>query len=76
MCRKNSRNNETTAYTTDKTIQFSGRPKINNSAINVWLLSRIKSYIALDYKNIYYKAYIQPHLDNYNVIWGKSKKAH
>lgn len=49
MCRKNSRKNETAAYTTDKTIQFSVRPKANNSTINVRLLSRIKSYIALDY---------------------------
>ena len=44
-------------------------------ATNLWLLSRIKSYIPLDYRIIYYKAYIQPHLDYCNVIWGNSKKA-
>jgi hypothetical protein len=44
-------------------------------ATNLWLLSRIKSYMPLNYRIIYYKAYIQPHLDYCNVIWGNSKKA-
>ena len=41
---------------------------------NVWLLSRIKSNIPLNYRIIYYKAYIQPHLDYCNIIWGSTKR--
>ena len=42
---------------------------------NLWLLSRIKSNIPLDYRIIYYKAYIQPHLDYCNIIWGNTKRS-
>ncbi len=39
-------------------------------ASNIWLLSKIKYFIPLNSRIIYYKAYIQPHLDFCNVIWG------
>jgi hypothetical protein len=39
-------------------------------ASNIWLLSKIKQYIPLGSRIIYYKAYIQPHLDFCNIIWG------
>ena len=42
---------------------------------NLWLLSRIKSNIPLDYRIVYYKAYIQPHLDYCNIIWGNTKQS-
>ena len=37
---------------------------------NIWLLSRIKLFLSLDHRIQFYKAYIQPHLDYCNVIWG------
>ena len=33
----------------------------------IWLLSRIKSYLSLEHRSLFYKAYIQPH-----IIWGNS----
>ena len=42
---------------------------------NIWLLSRIRSYTPFNYRIIFYKAYIQPHLDYCNIIWGNTKKA-
>lgn len=47
----------------------------NKIAKNLWLLSRIKSNIPLDYRIIFYKAYVQPHLDYCNVIWGNTTKS-
>ena len=44
-------------------------------ASNIWLLSRIKSFVPLNYRIIFYKAYIQPHLDFCNIIWGSSTKS-
>ena len=41
---------------------------------NIWLLSRIKGFVPLNYRIIFYKAYIQPHLDFCNIIWGSSTK--
>ena len=38
----------------------------------LWLLSRISEYLTDKYKLIYYKAYIQPHLDYCNIIWGNT----
>ena len=37
---------------------------------NIWLLSRIKQYLSLEHRIQFYKAYIQPHIDYCNVIWG------
>ena len=37
---------------------------------NVWLLSRIKSFVPFDSRVLFYKAYIQPHIDYCNIVWG------
>ena len=38
----------------------------------IWLLSRIKSYLSLEHRSLFYKAYIQPHFNYCNIIWGNS----
>ena len=38
----------------------------------LWLLSRIKDFLNLDYKIRYYKAYMQPHMDYCSMIWGST----
>ena len=42
---------------------------------NLWLLSRIKLFLPLHYRILFYKAYIQPHLDFCNIIWGSTNKS-
>ena len=39
-------------------------------ASNLWLLSRIKEYLSTDQRVQFYKAYIQPHIDYCNSVWG------
>ncbi|MES9905404.1 MAG: reverse transcriptase family protein [Sedimenticola sp.] len=39
---------------------------------NIWLLSKIKEYLPLSYRVTYYKAFIQPHIDFCNVVWGST----
>ena len=39
-------------------------------ASNLWLLSRIKEYLSTDQRIQFYKAYIQPHIDYCNSVWG------
>ena len=39
-------------------------------ASNLWLLSRIKEYLSIDQRVQFYKAYIQPHIDYCNSVWG------
>jgi hypothetical protein len=43
-------------------------------ASNLWLLSKIKTFTSRNHQIIFYKAYIQPHLDFCNVIWGGTGK--
>ena len=38
----------------------------------IWLLSRISSYLSTEYRLLFYKAYIVPHLNYCNIIWGNS----
>ena len=38
----------------------------------MWLLSRIKSYQSREHTSLFYKAYIQPHFNYCNIIWGNS----
>lgn len=38
----------------------------------MWLLSRIRHYIKYEHKVMFYNAYIQPHFNYCNVIWGNS----
>lgn len=39
---------------------------------NLWLLSRLKWFIPLSARILFYNAYIQPHLDFCNIVWGGS----
>lgn len=41
---------------------------------NVWLLSKIKSYLSVEHRLLFYKSYIQPHLDYANIVWGNTTK--
>ena len=38
----------------------------------IWLLSKIKSYLSLEIRSIFYSAYIQPQFNYCNIIWGHS----
>lgn len=38
----------------------------------IWLLSKIKSYLSMEHRSLFYKAYIQPHFNYCNTIWGNS----
>lgn len=40
----------------------------------LWLLSRIKEYLSIEKRVKFYKAYIQPHLDFCNIIWGNTSQ--
>ena len=41
---------------------------------NVWLLSKIKRYLSVEHRVLFYKSYIQPHLDYANIVWGSAAK--
>ena len=41
---------------------------------NIWLLSKIKGFLSKEHRLIYYKSYIQPHLDYANIVWGSTSK--
>ena len=41
---------------------------------NIWLLSKIKRYLSKEHRLMYYKSYIQPHLDYANIVWGSTCK--
>ena len=38
----------------------------------IWLLSKIHSYLTMIYRSLFYKAYIQPHINYCNIVWGNS----
>ncbi len=38
----------------------------------LWLLSKIRQFLSVQHRTLFYKAYIQPHFGYCNVIWGKS----
>ena len=38
----------------------------------IWLLSRISSNLSTEYRLLFYKAYIVPHINYCNIIWGNS----
>ena len=40
----------------------------------LWLLLRIKSYLSLQHRVLFYNAYIKPHFKYCCVIWGNSFK--
>lgn len=37
---------------------------------NLWLLSNIKEFLSTEHRTIFYKTYIQPHIDYCNIVWG------
>ena len=41
---------------------------------NIWLLSRIKRYLSIEHRVVFYKSYIQPHIDYANIVWGNAAK--
>ena len=41
---------------------------------NIWLLSKIKDFLSKEHRLIYYKSYIQPHLDYANSVWDSTSK--
>ena len=41
---------------------------------NIWLLSKVKNYLSTEYRVMYYKSYIQPHLDYSNIVWSSMSK--
>ena len=41
---------------------------------NIWLLSKVKNYLSKEHRVMYYKIYIQPHLDYVNIVWGSRSK--
>ena len=41
---------------------------------NIWLLSQISKYLSHDHRIIFYKSYIQPHIDYCNIVWGNCPK--
>ena len=38
----------------------------------IWLLSKIHSYLTMEHRSLFYKAYIQPHINYCNIVWGNS----
>lgn len=42
---------------------------------NIWLLSKIKGYLSHEHRLVFYKSYIQPHLDYANIVWGSTAKS-
>lgn len=42
----------------------------------LWLLSKIKGFLSVENRVKFYKAYIQPHLDFCNIIWGNASQTH
>jgi hypothetical protein len=38
----------------------------------IWLLSKIKDFLPINYRTLFYKAYIQPHLDYCSILWGNT----
>ena len=35
----------------------------------LWLLSKIRSYLSLDHRKLFYNAYIKPHNEYCSIVW-------
>lgn len=44
-------------------------------ASNIWLLSKIKNFLSNEHRILFYKSYIQPHLDFCSIVWGNTSEA-
>lgn len=38
----------------------------------LWLLSKIRSYLSIEHRLLFYKAYIKPHLEYCSVVWSNT----
>ena len=38
----------------------------------LWLLSKIRTYVSIDHRLLFYNAYIKPHFDYCSMIWSNS----
>ena len=58
----------------DKNLQWNNHYQAvcKKVSTNLWLLSKICNFLSRDHRLMYYKAYIQPHLNYCNIIWGNS----
>jgi len=45
---------------------------VKKISTNIWLLGKIRYIVNLNYRILYYKAYIQPHFDYCCIIWGNT----
>ena len=43
-------------------------------ASRIWLLSKIKKFLNQTHRVLFYKSYIQPHIDFCNIVWGNSSE--
>ena len=50
------------------------RKVMKKMSTNIWLLSKVKNYLSKEHRVMYYKSYIQPHLDYANIVWGSRSK--
>ena len=41
----------------------------------LWLLSKIRTYVSIDHRLLFYNAYIKPHFDYCSMIWSNSSNA-
>ena len=41
---------------------------------NIWLLSKVKNNLSNEHRVMFYKSYIQPHLDYANIVWSSMSK--
>ena len=48
---------------------------IKKIASNIWLLSKIKTFLSQEYRVQFYKSYIQPHIDFCNTVWGSTSES-
>ena len=35
----------------------------------IWLLSKIHPYLTMEHRSLFYKAYVQPHINYCNIVW-------
>ena len=41
---------------------------------SIWLLSKVKKFLSQEHRILFYKYYIQPHIDFCNIVWGSSSE--
>ncbi|MES9882038.1 MAG: reverse transcriptase family protein, partial [Sedimenticola sp.] len=58
----------------DENLQWNDHFKLICKKVStyLWLLSRIRPYLSIELRTLFYKAYIQPHFGYCSIVWGKS----